>query len=82
MATTANFFQLLLIAVLVMSSADMNRVRAEGELTCCYDNHIDRCIPGLDNRKCDQMCKQNCSKGGFCKVFNHKPPNHYCHCYC
>ncbi|KAL6527122.1 hypothetical protein OROGR_016212 [Orobanche gracilis] len=64
------------------NSENTSRVSAEGELTCCYDNHIDRCIPGLDNRKCDQMCKQNCSKGGFCKVFNHKPPNHYCHCYC
>ncbi|KAL3619984.1 hypothetical protein CASFOL_034896 [Castilleja foliolosa] len=73
----------LFIIVLFVLSTEINRVSVEGTaLTCCFDNHIDRCIPGLDDQKCDQMCKENCTKGGFCKVFHHEPPNHYCHCYC
>ncbi|EPS68194.1 hypothetical protein M569_06580, partial [Genlisea aurea] len=50
---------------------------------CCYDNHIGSCDPSKDNQRCNDLCNQNnCGKGGFCKVFDHAPPNHYCHCYC
>ncbi|KAL8061741.1 hypothetical protein ABFX02_02G104700 [Erythranthe guttata] len=76
----------LFLVVLFVLLADINRVSAADEaqkIFCCYDNHIGQCNPGMDDERCDQLCRdKNCSKGGFCKVFKHKPPNHYCHCYC
>ncbi|PIN20527.1 hypothetical protein CDL12_06769 [Handroanthus impetiginosus] len=75
---SAKFLPLFLIVLFVLSIGN-NHVEA---LKCCFDNHIGSCNPGQDDPKCNTLCKENCTKGGFCKVFNHKPPNHYCHCYC
>ncbi|PIN11367.1 hypothetical protein CDL12_16032 [Handroanthus impetiginosus] len=73
---------LRIVFFLTLMSQGNNHIFIEGALTCCHDNHIGRCEPGLDDPKCDAMCKEGCIKGGFCKVFHHAKPNHYCHCYC
>ncbi|EYU46786.1 hypothetical protein ABFS82_04G009700 [Erythranthe guttata] len=77
---------LVISVFIIVSSAsfDIKHVYGdEDKLVCCYDNHIGECNPIQDDPKCNQLCLDSeCSKGGYCKVFKHKPPNHFCHCYC
>ncbi|KAL7157866.1 hypothetical protein ABFS83_02G104800 [Erythranthe nasuta] len=76
------FFTVFLLVLFIMSADINNRVRVDGQVTCCNNNHIGRCVPGEDDIKCDTMCKQYLCTGGFCKVYSYKAPNHFCHCYC
>ncbi|KAK9668923.1 hypothetical protein RND81_13G096200 [Saponaria officinalis] len=80
----------IFLAVFILCSADdstqspVPSVLEDVKVKCCFDNHIGKCIPGDESEEyCNQLCLQSsCNKGGRCKVFQHKPPNHYCHCYC
>lgn len=70
------------LIVAIIFCLDCQKVATQDALKCCYDNQIGSCNPGKDDETCNTKCLQSCPKGGFCKVFKHKPPNHYCHCYC
>ncbi|KAL9243388.1 hypothetical protein vseg_017282 [Gypsophila vaccaria] len=91
MGKTAIIFVTILFTVFILCSANNSTEKSpalgalnDPKLTCCFDNHIGECIPGGESEEhCNQLCLQSsCNKGGRCKVFQHKPPNHYCHCYC
>ena len=56
----------------------------EKDVYCCSDNHVWCCNPGRqDDKHCNSLCLNHpCGKGGRCKVFGHKNPRHFCHCFC
>ena len=56
----------------------------ENDVYCCSDNRVRSCNPGTQHDKhCNSLCLNHpCGKGGRCKVFGHKNPRHFCHCFC
>lgn len=83
MMPKARFQLVFFIVIAIILFLDLQQVVSEGEIKCCNDNHIGSCVPGQNDKQCNDMCLQgNCNKGGACKVLSKPPPNHYCHCFC
>ncbi|ESW30113.1 hypothetical protein PHAVU_002G125801 [Phaseolus vulgaris] len=63
------------------------KLRNFGSNLCCYRLHAltisDSVKRTQDDKHCNSLCLNHpCGKGGRCKVFGHKNPSHFCHCFC
>lgn len=61
-------------------AAHPHQFTGEAYKNCCYDHNIGKCLPKVDDDRCDWLCKtQFYCDGGKCVLRSNQ---HFCHCAC